>query len=225
MYENKCVICGQPILGYWFEVGKRNVCQSCAASTTVYDLFQRDIIDMKPDIFDGEAILVTKEVADYMAEKSQLNTEYGMAVDKNNSPDTMSSKEEFDWDYVNKFELTDDIKRRVDGLYEVCAAKWEECHDKDEVFKLHERLADKLVKEYKVPKSALSIAEPAYVRSDGTIGCVPGSILMGGGKGVTNEECELQDDIENMSEDDFLSKYVDNSSALAEYQDWHKQFN
>ena len=61
MYENKCVICGQPILGYWYEIGKKNVCQSCAASTTVYDLFQRDIIDIKPDIVDGEATLVTKD--------------------------------------------------------------------------------------------------------------------------------------------------------------------
>lgn len=64
MYENKCVICGQPILGYWFEVGKNNVCQSCAASTTVYDLFQRDIIDIKPDIVDGDATLVTKDDSD-----------------------------------------------------------------------------------------------------------------------------------------------------------------
>ncbi len=61
MYENKCAICGQSILGYWYEVGKKNVCQSCAAITTVYDLFQRDIIDIKPDIVDGEATLVTKE--------------------------------------------------------------------------------------------------------------------------------------------------------------------
>lgn len=83
MYENKCAICGQPILGYWYEVGKNNVCQSCAASTTVYDLFQRDIIDIKPDIVDGEATLVTKdgeEVKAYMTAKSQLNSEYGMAA-------------------------------------------------------------------------------------------------------------------------------------------------
>ncbi len=61
MYENKCAVCGQPILGYWYEVEKKNVCQSCAASTTVYDLFQRDIIDIKPDIVDAEATLVTKD--------------------------------------------------------------------------------------------------------------------------------------------------------------------
>lgn len=83
MYENKCAICGQPILGYWYEVGKKNICQSCAASTTVYDLFQRDIVDIKPDIVDGEATLVTKddeEAEVYVASKSQLNSEYGMAV-------------------------------------------------------------------------------------------------------------------------------------------------
>lgn len=201
MYENKCAICGQPILGYWFEVGKNNICQSCAASTTVYDLFQRDIINLKPDIVDGEATLVTKEDNDGHI------------------------KEEFDWGYVDKFELTDDIKRRVDGLYEVCAVKWKECHDKDEVYKLHERLADELVKEYKVPKAALGIAEPAYVRSDGEIHNVPDSILMGGGANIPFEEFELQDDIENMSEDDFLSKYVDNPDALAQYQEWNKHSN
>lgn len=61
MYENKCAICGQPILGYWYELEKKNICQSCAASTTVYDLFQRDIIDIKPDIVVSEATLVTKD--------------------------------------------------------------------------------------------------------------------------------------------------------------------
>lgn len=61
MYENKCVICGQPILGYWYEVGKKNICQSCAATTTVYDLFQRDIVDINPDIVDSNATLVTKD--------------------------------------------------------------------------------------------------------------------------------------------------------------------
>lgn len=83
MYENKCAICGQPILGYWYEVGKKNVCQSCAAFTTVYDLFQRDIIDIKPDIVDTNATLVTKdgeELKAYMAAKSQLSSEYGMVA-------------------------------------------------------------------------------------------------------------------------------------------------
>lgn len=64
-----CVICKQPILGYWHELGKNNIiCQSCAAVTTVYDLFQRGIIDIKPDIVETEAIvyadtdsLVTKD--------------------------------------------------------------------------------------------------------------------------------------------------------------------
>lgn len=97
MYENKCAICGQPILGYWYEVGKKNVCQSCAATTTVYDLFQRDIIDIKPDIVDGEATLVTKDDEvdkAYMAEKSQLNAVYGMVVkDIVDSEATLVTKE------------------------------------------------------------------------------------------------------------------------------------
>lgn len=83
MYENKCAICGQPILGYWFRVEKKDMCQSCAAVTTVYDLFQRDIIDIKPDIVETEATLVTKgdeELKAEMTEKSQPNATFGMAV-------------------------------------------------------------------------------------------------------------------------------------------------
>lgn len=83
MYENKCAICGQPIIGYWYEVGKKNVCQLCAASTTVYDLFQHDIIDIKPDIVDGIGTLVTKdgeESESNLTKKSVLNAAYGMAV-------------------------------------------------------------------------------------------------------------------------------------------------
>ena len=62
-----CIICKRPIIGYWHELGKNNViCQSCAAVTTVYDLFQRGIIDIKPDIVETEAVvyqdsLVTKD--------------------------------------------------------------------------------------------------------------------------------------------------------------------
>ena len=62
-----CIICKHPILGYWHELGKNNIiCQSCAAVTTVYDLFQRGIIDIKPDVYDTEAVvlkdsLVTKD--------------------------------------------------------------------------------------------------------------------------------------------------------------------
>lgn len=69
MNSQVCVICKQPILGYWHELGKNNIiCQSCASFTTVYDLFQRGVIDIKPDIVDTEALvyqdsepLVTKD--------------------------------------------------------------------------------------------------------------------------------------------------------------------
>ena len=72
MNTQVCVICKQPILGYWHELGKNNIiCQSCAAVTTVYDLFQRGIIDIKPDIVDAECVvyqdsdsLVTKDDED-----------------------------------------------------------------------------------------------------------------------------------------------------------------
>lgn len=64
-----CIICKKPILGYWHELGKNSIiCQSCAAVTTVYDLFQRGIIDIKPDIVEVEDVvyqdtdsLVTKD--------------------------------------------------------------------------------------------------------------------------------------------------------------------
>lgn len=61
MYENKCAICGQPIIGYWYPVGKNNICQSCGASMTVYDLYMHDIVDIKPDIVESDATLVTKD--------------------------------------------------------------------------------------------------------------------------------------------------------------------
>lgn len=64
-----CIICKHPILGYWHELGKNKIiCQSCASFTTVYDLFQCGIIDIKPDIIDAESAvcsdsdsLVTKD--------------------------------------------------------------------------------------------------------------------------------------------------------------------
>lgn len=118
MYENKCVICGQPILGYWYEVGKKNICQSCAASTTVYDLFQCDIIDIKPDIVDTDGVLVTKgdeEVKAYVASKSQLNAEYGMAVkaaenDSDRYPFNDDGYHYTDEDVAEALKIINDIK-------------------------------------------------------------------------------------------------------------------
>lgn len=68
MYENMCAICGQPIIGYWHEIEKNHICQSCAASTTVYDLYMRDLIAIKPDIIDSDAALVTKDGEELKAE-------------------------------------------------------------------------------------------------------------------------------------------------------------
>lgn len=74
-YINKCAICGKPILGYWYALGKNNICQSCGASVTVYDLFMRDLVDIKPDIIDSDATLVTK---DSDSPKQVISSKYGM---------------------------------------------------------------------------------------------------------------------------------------------------
>lgn len=205
MELQKCVFCGKTVAPEipHYEVGNIHVCLLCGGTRTLSQLAGLDI---------GFKVVSDIPVATYDSLPGQTDSDE-------------EKLEEFDWDYVDEFKLTDDIVRRVDGLYEICAAKWKECHNKDEVYNLHERLADELVVEYKVPRPVLGIAEPAYVRSDGTISSVPDSILMGGGANIPFEEFELQDDIENMSEDDFLSKYVDNQDALMQYQDWHKHFN
>ena len=62
MNANTCVICRQPILGYWYELGKNNViCQSCASFTTIYDLYQNGVIDIKPDIIEVEPDIIEVE--------------------------------------------------------------------------------------------------------------------------------------------------------------------
>lgn len=76
MYENKCAICGQSILGYWYPVGKNNICQSCGAANTIYDLYMRDLLPIQPDIIDGAVTLVTKgeESAKVELDKAKLGT-------------------------------------------------------------------------------------------------------------------------------------------------------
>lgn len=200
-----CAFCGKtvaPELPH-YEIGNIHVCLLCGGSHTLSQLAGLDL---------GFKAVSDIPVATYDGLPGQTDSEE-------------EKPEAFYWDYVGSFELTDEIKQRVEGLYEACAAKWEECHDKDEVYKLHQRLAGELVNEYKVPCRALGIAEPAYVRSDGTIHEVSGSLVEGGCSNTSFEEIELQEDIECMSEDDFLSKYVDNPDALEEYQEWHKHNN
>lgn len=83
MNENFCAVCHKPIIGYWHEVGKNCICQECAATTTVYNLYMLDLISIKPEIIEVEATLVTKDdeqLKTDMAEKIRLNSEYGMAV-------------------------------------------------------------------------------------------------------------------------------------------------
>ena len=85
--SDKCVICKRPIIGYWHEIGKNKICQSCAASVTVYDLYMKDIVSIKPEIIDVEATLVTKEDEDmknYLSSKQVPNAAYGMSVEADN---------------------------------------------------------------------------------------------------------------------------------------------
>ncbi len=69
---------------------------------------------------------------------------------------------------------------------------------------------------------------PTYTRSDGFIAEVPASVIAGvtsviaGVDSITDSECELVDDIENLSEEDFMSKYTDNPSAIDSYMEFHK---
>lgn len=169
MYENKCAICGQPILGYWFRVEKKDMCQSCAAVTTVYDLFQRDIIDIKPDIVETEATLVTKDdekVKAYVAAKNQLNSEYGMAVkDIDDAEATLVTKDEDD-----DFPIPDGCSKDCPHYpYDTCGHYYGEIH-----------------------------------------ACMLG-------------EEEIESDIENMSQEDFMSKYADNPGAIGEYMSRHPE--
>lgn len=57
MNANVCSICKKPIIGYFHEIGKNVVCQSCSAFTTVYDLYQNGILEIKPDIIEAGAIV------------------------------------------------------------------------------------------------------------------------------------------------------------------------
>lgn len=86
MNENKCVICRKPIIGYWYEIEKNiSICQSCAAVTTVEELYQHDIAELKPDIIEVDSTLVTKEDEDmknYLSSKQELNAQYGTAIEE-----------------------------------------------------------------------------------------------------------------------------------------------
>lgn len=64
MNVNYCSICKKPIIGYFHEIGKNAVCQSCSAFTTVYDLYQRGILEIKPDIVETDAIHVGEPIAE-----------------------------------------------------------------------------------------------------------------------------------------------------------------
>lgn len=75
-YVNICAICGKPIIGYWYTLGKNNICQPCGA-VTVYDLYMRDMIDIKPEVVESSASLVTNEELEELDSKHVINAEYG----------------------------------------------------------------------------------------------------------------------------------------------------
>ena len=50
----KCAMCGKTIIGYWYTVAEKNICQSCGDTTTLYDLMMEKIIDLKPDVVEVE---------------------------------------------------------------------------------------------------------------------------------------------------------------------------
>lgn len=96
-YMNTCAICGKPIIGYWYALGKNNICQSCGASVTVYDLYMRDFVDIKPDVVESTATLVTKEELEELDSKHVINAEYGKTAgtvhDESRSDATMTDEQ------------------------------------------------------------------------------------------------------------------------------------
>lgn len=142
MYENKCAICGQPIIGYWYPVGKNNICQSCGASMTVYDLYMHDIVDIKPDIVESDATLVTKDVdavydalhsgdvEKYVDSKNVLNTAYGMTVNAMRDELHDDGYHYTNEDVAAALKIINDIKMRgignVTEFYDECEKLWRE---------------------------------------------------------------------------------------------------
>lgn len=171
--------------------------------------------------------------------KRELNEKYGMAVnaytDKElEDVEAYNSKYQPGSEFMNGVKgylesglvnQTDDefssIKERVEGLFDVCRVVWESSHDKKAVYNKFTELAKRLSEETDFSIRELGLPDPAYVRSDGSIDEVPASILSGGGSNLSFEEIEIGDDIENMSQEDFYSKYVDNQAALNMWHDYH----
>lgn len=241
-----CLYCGKETfldIGFVTD-GKVSVCNICATKHSLFD-FATNLENLKIDspikrMFSESIISNQSDLSDLIKEmenKSALNAEYGKAVIDNYQKkkpvmalpygmkvadienDDMEQRERED-----AFEITDDVKTRVDGLLYVCRVLWESTHDKKQVYIKYVCLAEELSKQYGVSISDLGLVEPAYVYSDGTIKEVP-NVVLASGSAWSDEECELHDDIENMSEDDFLNKYVDNQEALLAWQDYHLQFD
>lgn len=136
MNENICAVCHKPILGYWHEVEKNLVCQSCAAITTVYDMFMLDLIPIKPEIIEGNATLVTKEdekihfdtaneaVDNPNAQYNQLACSDFKLSEKRNEPDETPYKcgqcayyyGEIDSCMYEEMQITDEVRHDIDTM-------------------------------------------------------------------------------------------------------------
>lgn len=90
------------------------------------------------------------------------------------------------------------IKERVSAIYEQCREEWEKSHNKKAVSDLFDKLAKAVSVETGFSIPELGLPYPVYVRSDGTIA----------------DESEIADDLENLSQEDFYSKYADDPAAL-----------
>lgn len=202
-----CLMCGKKVAQYpgYVTEGTICICNECADANSLTRIMTRienlGINSVLKSVFsmpiETDAGLVNQ------TEEFQLSTDYAGLVNQTT-------------DVIN----VTDIKRRVDGVYDVCRVLWESSHDKKAVRDKYSELAGRLVEETDFSMGELGLPDPPYIRSDGTIGEVPASILSGGGS-PTDEECELVDDIMIMSQDDFYSKYADNVAALNEWHDYH----
>lgn len=214
-----CMYCGNET---FFDIGfvtdgKVSVCNNCATKHTLFE-FATDLENMK--IESSVKRMFSESLTFEWSDQSDLTEQWEEMENKNALKIEYDDTAQCERDAA--FEITDDVKGRVEGLFDVCRIVWESTHDRKQVHEKYDNLVKNLSKQYGVSIRALGLIEPAYVYSDGTIREIPDSLLMGGGT-LTDDECEMEDDIENMSEEDFLSKYVDNQEALMAWQDYHSQ--
>lgn len=244
-----CIMCGKSADNYpgYITDGVIAVCNNCAASNSLTRIMTRiENLGLSANLKSVFSPLIEVGLVNQTDEhveldkgkldaKRELNEKYGMVVHVY-TDEGREDKDKYqpDSDYMNGVKAylesglvnqTDeagniaDIKQRVDGLYDVCRILWESSHDKCKVRDKYSELVKRLTEETGFSTRELGLPDPPYIRNDGTIGEVPASILSGGYS--TDEDCELEDDIETMSQDDFYSKYAGNLDALNAYHDYN----